>query len=240
MRKTFVLCVCLLVAAVNGKADFKMPKQVYRMDRLEQARAEAQAKGQAVTIIWTQEKTSCGLCAAASLNAADTLDKKTVVVYADCDTEWQKLPAAVQQALRAREMGRYIPKTVIMDSALTNVLAFVPYASGAEQDRLLKTVLKELPRSAPKTGVARTLSRPATPTFSIAPAADREFRTWKSLSGATTEAALVHERSGRVTLKRRDGTKIDLQVTNLAKDDQGYLQKIRDEAASQPDAGAGK
>jgi hypothetical protein len=241
MKKVFVLCVSLWLIAVEGKADFKMPKQVYRMDRLEEAKADAETQGKPVTIIWTHEKTSCGLCAAASLNAADKLSKKTVAVYADCDTEWQKLPTAVQQALRAPELGRFVPKTVIMDAALTNVLGVVPYARGPEQDRLLKNVTKKLPKATPKSRLARTPTpQPTMPTFSIPPAEDREFRTWKALSGATVEAILVHERSRRIALRKKDGTMAEILVTNLTKDDQDYLQKIRNESSNQPNAGDGK
>ena len=240
--KTFALCVCLLGIALEAKAEFKMPKKVYRMGELAKAKAEAESKGQAITFIFTDEQTSCGLCAGASLKAADRLDKKTVVVYADSNTERPKLPAAVQQAMQTPEAGRFIPMTVIVDAALTNVLAIVPYVRGeAEQDELLKDVLKKLPKATPKSGLAHTPAlRPATPTFSIPPAEDRELRTWKALSGATVEAALVHERSGRIGLRKKDGTSVEILVANLTKDDQNYLQTIRNESSSQPVASAGK
>ncbi|NLB68248.1 MAG: hypothetical protein GX804_00965 [Lentisphaerae bacterium] len=234
MNKTFGLCICLLVIAVEATADFTMPKKVYRLDRLEQAKADAESRGRPISIIYTQEKTSCGLTAGASLNAADKLSKRTVVVYAECNAEWEKLPPDVKQALRAPELGRYVPKTVIMDAALTNVIAYVPYARGAEQEKLIKEAIRKIPKATPKSGLARLPPpRPSAPLFSIPPADDREVRTWQSRAGATVEAALVHERSGRVVLKMQDGNMTDILVVNLTKENRDYLQKIRDESSDE-------
>lgn len=241
MNRIHVVCLCLLVVAVEAMADFKMPKKVYRMDRLEEAKAEAESKGQAVTIIFTHENTSCGLCVAASLNAAETLGRKTVVVYADCGTEWDKLPTAAQKALRAPEAGRFVPKTVILDAALTNVLALVPYAQGAAQNHLLKDAMKKLRDIPPKSGLAqKPASNPGMLAFSIPPADDREFRTWQPASSAPIEAALVHERNGRITFKKKDGTKVEILGLTLCKEDQNYIQQIRNESSNKPDAGDGK
>lgn len=156
MKTIATLCLCVLIA-VEAKANFKMPKEVYRMDRLEEAKAEATSNGRAITIIFTREKTSCRLNEAASLNAAGTLRRETVVVYADCDTEWNQLPATVQEALRSPEAGRFVPKTVILDAGLNNVLAIVPYANGGRYDRLLKDAMKKLPEAPSKSGLRKKL-----------------------------------------------------------------------------------
>jgi hypothetical protein len=241
MKKVFVVCGLLMLGAAEGQAEFKMPKRVYRMDELAKAKEDAESKGQPISVIFTDENTSCGLCAAASLNAADKLNKRTVVVYADCYTEWKKLPAAVQRALRSPELGNLVPKTVIMDAALSNLVAVVPYARSPEQDRLLKDAVKKLPKATPKSGITRTpTARSNMPAFSIPPAEDREFRTWKSVSGARVEAALVHERGGRIGVRRKDGNKVEILVTNLTKEDQDYLEKIRNESPNPASSGDGK
>jgi len=241
VNRIHVMCLCLLVVAVEAMADFKMPKKVYRMDRLEEAKTKAKAKGKAIAIIFTHEKTSCGLCAAASLKAAQILGRKTVVVYADCDTEKQKLPVAAQQALGTPEAGRFVPKTVILDAELETVLALVPYAKGKEQNRLFKDAIKKLPRVPPQSGrVQKPASNPGMLAFRIPPADDREFRTWQPASSVPIEAALVHERRGRITLKKKNGTKVEILSLTLCKEDQNYIQQIRNESSNKPDAGDGK
>ena len=229
----FALCTALLLIAGNAPAEFTLPKKVYRIAELEKAQAEAESKGKPITIIYTDETTSCGLCAGASLNAADKLGSKTVVVYVSSREGSQSLPDVVQQALRAPEAGRFIPKTVIMDAALTRLLATVPYAQSPEQDRLLKDALRSLPK--PERHPA--LMRPAAPapgltSFTVPPAMDRECRIWTSQSGATLEAALVHVQNGTAALRRKDGGKVQIQCHLLSREDQDYLQSLQ--SASSP------
>lgn len=233
MKKTFTLCTALLLIAGNALAEFTLPKKVYRIGELEKAQAEAESKGKPITIIYTDETTSCGLCAGASLNAADKLGSKTVVVYVSAREGSQSLPDVVQQALRAPEAGRFIPKTVIMDAALTRLLATVPYAQSPEQDRLLKDALKSLPKPERHSALMRPPApAPGLTAFSIPPAMDRECRIWTSQSGATLEAALVHVQNGTAALCRKDGAKVQIQCHLLSRENQDYLQGLQ--SASSP------
>jgi len=149
MKTIVAVCLCLLIAVV-ANADFQMPESVYRMDRLEEAKTAAKLNGSAVTIIFTHEKTSCSLCKTASLKAVATLGVKTVVVYANSDNEWSKLPAAAQNALSSLEAGRFVPKAIVINPEMTRVFAIVPYANSDEYDRLLQDALKKLPDVAEK------------------------------------------------------------------------------------------
>ncbi len=152
MKTIVTVCLCLLIA-VGARADFRMPENVYRMDRVEEAKTAAKLNGRAITIIFTREKTSCSLCKTASLKAAATLGVKSVVVYANADNEWSKLPAAAQNALNSPEAGRFVPKVIIIDPEMTRVFAIVPYADSEEYDRLLRDALKKLPDVPAKSAV---------------------------------------------------------------------------------------
>ena len=149
MKTVITVCFCLLIT-VMARADFTMPDNAYRMPRLEEAKAEAKLNGRAITIIFTHEKTSCGLCKAASLKAAETLGKATVVVYANADNEWHLLPTSVQMALDSPEAGRFVPKVVILDPELNTVFAIVPYAESSEYVRRLNDAIKRLPAALAK------------------------------------------------------------------------------------------
>lgn len=233
MKVILVACLCMLAAAVDVNAEFKMPKRVYRMNQLGKAQDEAELKGRAISFVYSQESMSCPLSSGASLNAAEVLGRKTVVVYANCETEWAKLPPAVQMAFRSPDSGKFIPKIAILDAALTNVIAVVPYALGEEQNRLLKKAIRKLPTIQPKSGLASKPALSATAlAFSIPLADNRESRRWQSASGNSVEGSLVHERNGKVTLKKKGGSTIELSSSSLGSDDQAYLDKIRDGAAS--------
>ena len=133
MKRILAACVCVLVATMVAKAEFKMPKSVYRIDQLEKAKAEAEAKGE-------------------------------------------------------------------------------------EHNRLLKDAIKKLSAAPAKPGLS---AKPAAiaPVFSIPPGVDREQRTWRPATGAPIEAALLQERAGMITLKNKDGSKLELLSTSLSAED---------------------
>jgi len=145
--KRIIICLFVLMA-VETMADFKMPKKVYRLDELEKAQAEATSEKKAISFIITQEKTSCGICAARSLEAAKTLGRKTIVVYINSATELEKTPKLVFESLISPEAGKYIPKVVILNVDLTEVYAIVAIPEGSDNKeyvKVLKEALKELP-----------------------------------------------------------------------------------------------
>lgn len=50
-----------------------------------------------------------------------------MVVYASSKTDWAQLPRAAQDAFRSPQSGKYIPKTIVMDAELKEVIAIIPY-----------------------------------------------------------------------------------------------------------------
>lgn len=218
------------VIATTAHAEFEMPKHVYRMTELDKATAEAKQKNEPITFIYTHEKTSCGLCRAASLNAADRLKSKSVVVYADSDTEWAKIPAVVQEALSSPEAGKYIPKTVIANADFTKVLAVIPYALGDEQNDLLRDAIRGTGKVYKPTPLGATRRPPPAalaPSAPIAHDETREARVWISKSGATITAALVEMSAGYVILKSPEGKQFKVLPAQLSNNDQQYLTQLQ-------------
>ena len=128
MRKmSFVLvAVGLLVPGIVW-AGFDLPKKVYKASQFEQAKTAAAAAGKPISIILTDTATDCPLATNASLTMIDSLDRKTVVVYASPQGDFGKLPPLVQEAFNKREAGTYIPKTVVVDADVSKVICIVPY-----------------------------------------------------------------------------------------------------------------
>ena len=223
------LSVMLLASLVL--VGFKIPKNVYRMDQLGAAKSEAQSKNKAITFIYTDEETTCPLCADASLGVMNGLASKTVVVYAYTKTDAGKLPDLVVEAFRRPEMGRYIPFTVVVDAAMTNVIAIVPYARGSEQKKLLKAVNKAIFESS--LAAKNTSDSPASQPIVArsAPVTEssgtRELRTWKAKTGFEVKASLVKEIGEYVVLKKEDGTEATVFLCILTDEDQAYVASLR-------------
>jgi hypothetical protein len=233
MQKVIVVLMTAVLLSSQAVAGFRIDKSVYRMDKLESAQAKAKSEGKPMTFLYTDENTTCGLCSGASVNLMDTLRKKTVVVYADSSLDWAKLPGVVQEALRKPEAGKYIPKTVILDSELTKVITIVPYARGSEQDKLLKHAKKEISKAMPKSAPANKTATPlrAAPSVpTIQPDEDREMRTWKSKAGADVRASLVKETGRYLILKKEDGARLQILLNKLSDEDQKYVTELKEEA----------
>jgi thiamine pyrophosphate-dependent acetolactate synthase large subunit-like protein len=152
------------------------------------------------------------------------LASKTVVVYAYTKTDAGKLPDLVVEAFRRPEMGRYIPFTVVVDAAMTNVIAIVPYARGSEQKKLLKAVNKAIFESSLAAASQPIVARSAPVTES---SGTRELRTWKAKTGFEVKASLVKEIGEYVVLKKEDGTEATVFLCILTDEDQAYVASLR-------------
>jgi hypothetical protein len=217
---------CLAPTAAEA---FLMPKSVFRMHELDEAKAEAKEKGKAITFVYTREETTCGLCVRASLSAVDELKSKSVIVYAHTD-ETAKLPAAVQQALRSPEAGGYIPKVVLVDANMDKVLAVVPYARGDRHVRLLKDAKKTIPKVEPATPAGlKPLAAPGSSLTGVVIPRDenRPQRTWVSRSGKSVLASLVEQRKDVVVLKTSEGSLLEIPAASLSDLDQAHLRSLR-------------
>lgn len=127
---TPILCIGLLFILTAAHAGFTLPYYVYRIDELEQAQEEAKVNDSAIAIVYTDKNTNCGLATAASLDVIQGLRDDSIIVYANRDS-WAKIPTIVKRAINSPQAGRYIPKTVIVDSEIERVICIIPYARDA-------------------------------------------------------------------------------------------------------------
>jgi len=80
------------------------------------------------------------------LDAFEGLNKKTIIIYA-YRPDWSQIPPLVRQAISSPQSGQYIPKTVIVDSTITQVIAIVPYTrSPGDRKQLFEEANKIIDR----------------------------------------------------------------------------------------------
>lgn len=237
MKPSVGFTLVITLAALEATA-FPLKKDVYRMDRLEAAVAEAKAEGKPLTFLYTDENTTCPKCEASSLALIDSLHKRTVMLFVATEAkDWSKVPKAVREGMRKPESGNFIPKAVVVDPGLTNLIAVIPYALGDEQDRRLKDARKKIAAATAKgkarePEAAKPLPSPVRPSAVIRPDESREVRTWKAQSGAQVQASLVQDDGPYVVLKKEDGAKVKIALTCLSKADQEYVAKLKEPAAA--------
>ncbi len=237
----FLLIVSMAASAASGA--FKLPSSVYRMNELEQAKAEALAKGKPIAFLFTDENTSCCLSTDASQRMASELKTKAVLVYYPGPGA-VKLPPAALSALSSPEAGMYIPRVAVMDAGMEKTIAIVPYGSPSEMTKSLQDAKQAISRfkqsggslGTPSTPATARVPAPATPVPSAnapapAPApepaatdaAQKEMRIWQSASGKTLEAALVQDLGAAVVLEKADGSRFQIKKSGLVQEDQDYI-----------------
>ena len=121
--------IVLMITASPSYAGFSLPSHVYTVDQIEEAKDIAQATAKALTFVYTNKDTKCGLATSASLDAFKVLQKETIIIYACSgdDQTWSQIPSLVRRAINSSQSGKYIPKTIIVDSKITKVIAIIPY-----------------------------------------------------------------------------------------------------------------
>ena len=145
MRSLTIAFFLMLLVASIAMAGFTLKSGVYRMDQLDDAKAEALSSGKPVAFLYSDKNTTCPLCAGASKNAMETLASSCVIVYAE-KADWAKMPKPVRTAINAPEAGKYIPTVVVMSPNVKEVIVIVPYAQGQEYKRLLYAAKEKISR----------------------------------------------------------------------------------------------
>ena len=118
-----------MITASPSYAEFSIPSHVYTVDQIEEAKDIAKATAKALTFVYTNKDTKCGLATSASLDAFKELQKETIIIYACSgnDQTRSQIHSLVRRAINSPQSGQYIPKTVIVDSKITKVIAIIPY-----------------------------------------------------------------------------------------------------------------
>lgn len=139
----WIVLVFTFALASHAFAGFELPKKVYPLEKLEDARAEATTKGKNLAFLYTDVTTDCGLCRQASLVFVDELDSKAVIVnlpYKNKDA-WPKEVRAANQA----DTGKYIPKIFVFSPDLSEFKTSVNYdAFKAEGNKAVRQAKKAL------------------------------------------------------------------------------------------------
>lgn len=236
LARIFLLCV-LITASDKKVPTVNLPKEVYRAKEIEQAKAEAIKKRKAVTFVQTDIYTPYSGSAGASERIFNLLKKKTILVLAD---EWGYIPGVAQRGLSSSKTGVFIPKTVITDPHMTNLIAVIPYGDELEQMKCVNDAKRGITKALRSLRAAeKAQAENAKPSTSPSqkPAQEesvstnapvKEFRTWTSASGSTIKAFFVRQEYVHVILERKDGNQLTIPLNKLSEEDRNYIARIKD------------
>jgi hypothetical protein len=129
MKRYSIVLMGLLVltfSASLASAAFDIPSHIYRIDQLQQAKEKAKAEDKQIVFLYSNENTDCPLASRASINIIQRYEHSAVIVYIGREG-WANVPRIVKKAINSPEAGRFIPKTVVVDSGMTEVVSIIPY-----------------------------------------------------------------------------------------------------------------
>ena len=119
--------LCSIFLANTCNAGLSLPGHVFQLEDIDEAQEEAKGWDQPIAFVYTDLDCGCSLAESASYDAFRELRSDMTIVYACSKNEWSNLPAIVKKALKTSESGQFIPKTIIVDTEVTRVLAIIPY-----------------------------------------------------------------------------------------------------------------
>ena len=140
LRINFIVILLTFLVFSLAQASFEIPGHVYKVSQLKAAQQKAKSNREPITFIYSNKNTDCGLATAASKDIFQGLKKYSVIVYVERN-DWNKLPAIVRSGINSPESGRYIPKTIIVDSGINKIICILPYAKTKQRKELIKQAL---------------------------------------------------------------------------------------------------
>jgi hypothetical protein len=115
-------------------AAFDIPKYVYRIDQLQQAKDKATADKKQIVFLFSDERTNCLPSSKASIGIMQRFKNNSVIVYFGKEN-WAKAPQIVRDAINSPAAGIIIPITVVVDTSIKKVVSVIPYQKGNPADR---------------------------------------------------------------------------------------------------------
>ena len=129
MKRYNIVLLTLLVLTFSGSlswAAFEIPKYVYRIDQLQQAKDQAKADKKQIVFLFSDERTNCLPSSKASIGIMQRFKNNSVIVYFGKEN-WAKAPQIVRHAINSPAAGRIIPITVVVDTSIKEVVSVIPY-----------------------------------------------------------------------------------------------------------------
>jgi hypothetical protein len=137
MKKCNIALMTLLVLTFSGSlssAAFDIPKYVYKIDQLQQAKDKAKAEKKQIVFLFSDERTNCLPSSKASIGIMQRFKNNSVIIYFGKES-WAKAPQIVREAINSPAAGIIIPIAVVVDTSIKKVVSIIPYQQGNSSDR---------------------------------------------------------------------------------------------------------
>lgn len=216
------LCIMTAAGMILTAASSAHARGPSAQTNLVEALAKIKTENKLLFVQYGRE--TCGNCQAlkAMIRGRKVRLSDSKFVYADVNCDDQ----ATRQTFRSKFKveGRTLPFVVIAGPDGKQLAARSGYGTAKAFAKFIKDTTRAYDRERKaKPQPSKKLTLPKPRASGIPHDENREMRSWTAASGARVTGALVQERRGIVTLKKEDGTKVQIRAAALSKADRDYL-----------------
>ena len=154
--------------------------------------------------------------------------------------DFSKLPGSVQTALNHKDLGRIIPKVVVMDKDLSSDIAKVKYEDWKDESKTLRRVkeaIKEHKEEASNKNPSRSNVDIKADTKETGQTTGSrgsgKLLVWTNTQGKKVTAWFVKYNEDSVTLKTVSGKKVDYPLDKLSEESRSLAQSLHAESGGQ-------
>ena len=233
----------VVFAAVSTLASAqRAPRTAFAADKIDEAKAEAVAKGKPIAVVITDTKSSCPKCQDGNSEVFARLRSKYVMVVED-SAEKVKLPQNVRRTADTvfTTKGNIIPIVAVLANDDLRLLGGLCYKQiSAGEAKAFRALDQEVEESLAKGGGAAAAQPAANATRTDAPkesaeACDEEdsgVRDWTNLDGKTIRAAAIAFDKGKVSFRMENGKVVEYPVNKLSEQSRKSLAESYPEASA--------
>lgn len=205
-----------------------LPRGVYKLSELEQAKSDAKSKGGPLIFVYTDLNSTCGLCRAATEDIFKSFRSKgTLVLFESKSDQLSDAPEVVGQMRRKPFMGNTIPMVMVTTADGSKEIkgyAYVQLDDG-EAAKAARDLRKTLEAAAVTAGGEGEAGGTTTDTK---PELLAEAQTWQNADGKAITAAVKKVDESSVTFVLPDGKTVDYPLAKLSAASRGKLLGLKE------------
>lgn len=227
--KSIPRIIGILAAISLTAAAIELPRGVYPLADIEAAKQEAAEKKQPLIFIYTDLKTSCGLCIGATEDSFKAFRSRGTMVFIDSKgSEITKAPKSVMKLRMDPAVGKFIPMIMVTTADASKAIKGISYEQ-LKEGQAMKTA-RDLRRSLEDADVLGSGTPEVAPSKAAAatdaPQLLAPEQTWQNAEGKSITAAVKEINATDVTFVMPGGKVVSYPLKRLSEESQSKLAEL--------------
>lgn len=207
----------------------ELPRGVFPLSQLEEAKAEARTKGQPLVFVYTDLKSTCGLCIGSTEDSFKSFRSRGTLVFVNSKpNELRQAPRPLLDMRMKPEMGDIIPMVMVLTADAAKPIKGYSYAElkGGQASKAARDLRRVLEETDPLGDGAKPEADGAAPDAGVKLLAEEQI--WENSEGRTITAAVKAVSGSTVTFVLKGGKTVDYPLEKLSAAAREKIQDLED------------